>query len=240
MKFEQVNYLMDYIMPRCKNPSAFKVISLIARETWGRKGAEWADISYNELLEKTSIKSVNTLKAAIADASEFIEQRPKENQGFLYRMKTISNSAIAIIDTVSEIDTEPYQKLIGTVSEIDTVLGEDSYKEEIEINNNTPPTPPESYLRFCPDWIATEPFLESWAEWVDYQSVRGKPLTAGSAKRQLQDMGKWGVTRSIAAIDYSIKQGYTGLIEPKTNGHYPQTKPPAPSQGLVEVEPGVY
>jgi hypothetical protein len=80
-----------------------------------------------------------------------------------------------------------------------------------------------NFLRFCPEYIATGDFLTAWGEWEQYHIDKNQPLTAASAKRQLSDMGKWGVDRAIAAIDYSIKQNYTGLVEPKTsqNGTVP-------------------
>jgi hypothetical protein len=81
-----------------------------------------------------------------------------------------------------------------------------------------------NFLRFCPEWIATPDFLNEWGEWLQYQDDRGTPLGATSAKKQLSEMGEWGVDRAVEAIEYSIKQNYTGLVEPKPhkNGTQPQ------------------
>lgn len=139
MRYQQVNYLNDVIMPTLANPNAFSVVSLIARNTWGKNGAEWVGLSFSDISEATGIKSINTIKKAIEAAGQFIEQCPKENQGYVYRMKTISNFDIAgtvsINDTVSDFDTELYQNLTPSISNNDIVSGEPKEKE-LKNNNN--------------------------------------------------------------------------------------------------------
>lgn len=103
--------------------------------------------------------------------------------------------------------------------------------------DNNPPNPPAgkkrekpqenaNNLRFCPEYLATPDFLNAWGEWEQYHDDKGRPLAPGTAKKQLQDMSKWGADRAVNAIDYSIRQGYIGLVEPNNNspgrnGHTP-------------------
>lgn len=146
MDYAHINYLMDVINPNVKG-NAFKVISAVARKTWGWQGKEdaWVELSYGDLSKLTGITNVNTLKAAIVGASEYMEQRGNETQGYSYHMKTISEidmvepetvSEIAISesDTLSEIDIELCQNLIEPVSEIDIV--QSGTKEDIKNKNN--------------------------------------------------------------------------------------------------------
>lgn len=251
MKFAQINYLNDVIMPTLKDPAAFTVVSLIARNTWGRSGTEWVELSFGDIKEATGISSPNTIKRAIVKADLFIEQRPKDNQGYEYRMKTISDFDISNIDTPSNNDTELYQNLTPSISKFDTATPDTSYKEKEEEKNN-PPNPPgveielempepykPKYLRWLPVPLQCDRGMDTWAIWEEYRSSLGI-FSEQSAKAQLKELGQWGIDRAEAAVKHSIKQGYKGIYEPKkpaVNGHH---KPPAPSQGLKEIEPGVY
>lgn len=162
MNYAQSNYLIDTVMPQVK-PTTFKVIMLIARQTWGWRGRGCVELSYAELKTMTGIKSHNTLKEAIAEAEPYINQTPGKTQGFIYSMKpmTMSNfdtpskramskNDISKFDTVSEND---FQNLTPSLSEIDTpeletmsnididtrLLKEEERKKEKE-DNDLPPT----------------------------------------------------------------------------------------------------
>lgn len=145
MNFKQSNYLMDVIMPSVK-PTSFKIVAAIARQTWGWGELE-KEISLTDFSNLTGIKSITTIREAIADSLEYINQTPLPNkQGFLYSMKpmqegetlpendivqgqetssTISNSDTVLCQnltgTISNSDTVLYQKMVGTISENDTV-----------------------------------------------------------------------------------------------------------------------
>ncbi len=64
--------------------------------------------------------------------------------------------------------------------------------------------------------LRKDQFREAWAEWTAHRREIGKPLTNGSIKRQIRDCLTWGVDRSIAAIECSIRNGWTGLFEPRS------------------------
>jgi len=139
---------MDSVMPKVK-PTTFKVISAVARQTWGWKGRESVELSYTDITKLTGISSVNTIKSAICEAQPYINQVVKDGQGFEYSMKPIE-------ETVSKNDTEESESLSkndtdtdGTMSINDTVLCQNlteslskndtdtsGLKEEKENNNN--------------------------------------------------------------------------------------------------------
>lgn len=139
MNYHQVNYLMDVVMPAVK-PATFKIVSAVARQTWGWERAE-IQLSFSQL-EKMTGMSINTIKTAILDASDYIDAvaLPKE-QGYIYRMKDASTmSTIDIVETgtISEVDGVLCQELTGTMSEIDTPSYIERKKKKEE---RTPPTP---------------------------------------------------------------------------------------------------
>jgi hypothetical protein len=153
MRFEQVNYLMDVIMPTLADAAAFSIVSVVARNTWGRSGTEWVELSYKDFKDLTGIQGVNTIKRAIEKAGKFMEQRPKEGQGFEYRMSTISildivpaetvsEMDISKTDTVSETDIVLYPKRTPPLSKMDTVSGDTSYKEKEKKGKKESPPPP--------------------------------------------------------------------------------------------------
>ena len=69
-----------------------------------------------------------------------------------------------------------------------------------------------------PIHLATADMLNEWGEWCQYHQDRGKPICKGTALLQFGDFNEWGAERSIAAMRYSRKNNYTGLIEPKSDG----------------------
>ena len=109
-------------MPKVK-PTTFKVISAVARQTWGWKGRESVELSYTDITKLTGISSVNTIKSAICEAQPYINQVVKDGQGFEYSMKPIE-------ETVSKNDTEESESL--SKNDTDT----SGLKEEKENNNN--------------------------------------------------------------------------------------------------------
>lgn len=61
--------------------------------------------------------------------------------------------------------------------------------------------------------------VSAWHEWVEYRDVRRPKIKAVSKPKAAKAMAKLGGGQR-AAVDYSIANGYQGLIEPKTNGKH--------------------
>ena len=58
--------------------------------------------------------------------------------------------------------------------------------------------------------------------WLRHRSEIRHPLKASSREAFFRKCIEWGDIRAIAAIEYSIAQGYQGLIEPKNHPTYGQ------------------
>lgn len=68
----------------------------------------------------------------------------------------------------------------------------------------------------------------AWDEWLAYKREIGEPYKSSkSAVAQLKRQAKVGPARFIAAVEYTIAQGYKGICEEKTNGK-PTSKPDGP------------
>jgi hypothetical protein len=87
--------------------------------------------------------------------------------------------------------------------------------------------------------LLTESFSEAWQEWVEYRIEAGKQMGWVTNDRVFQKSmnkcEKWGIERSVAAIDFSIEMGYRGLYEPRkivTSPKSPSSKKPDKWEGL--------
>jgi|694.fasta_scaffold109754_2 hypothetical protein len=58
-------------------------------------------------------------------------------------------------------------------------------------------------------------FYRAWATWIAHRQEIKKPITPTSAQQQLKQMADWGMDRSIAAMEYTIRKGWQGLQEPE-------------------------
>ncbi len=65
----------------------------------------------------------------------------------------------------------------------------------------------------CDD-LKTKEFEEAWTEWETHRAEIHKALKPTTVRFQIRKLEKMGHDRAIAAIEFSIEQGYTGLWEP--------------------------
>lgn len=67
-----------------------------------------------------------------------------------------------------------------------------------------------------PDNLNCGVFKEKWNEWISYRKERKLPkLTSATARKQIDMLSGFGLTRAIASIEASITNGWQGLFEPK-------------------------
>jgi len=76
-----------------------------------------------------------------------------------------------------------------------------------------PPTPTPSPT--IPQLLDTPLFVKAWAEWQAHRRQIKKGLTELQAQKQINQFADWGVKRSVAAINHTIKNGWQGIYEPK-------------------------
>jgi len=58
-------------------------------------------------------------------------------------------------------------------------------------------------------------FISVWTEWHKFREEIKKKITPRSAKAQLEQLERWGVTGAIKALKLSIANGWQGIFEPK-------------------------
>src|SRR5262245_32416311 len=66
--------------------------------------------------------------------------------------------------------------------------------------------------------LTSEAFAVAWKGWQDHRREIKKALTPTQITKQLKHLAKLGEPRSLAAIEWSISQGYQGIFEPSVNG----------------------
>lgn len=67
-----------------------------------------------------------------------------------------------------------------------------------------------------PGQLRTTEFKQAFAEWFFMCSQKGQPPVAITVRKQMAYLRTIGVRRAIAALDFSARNGYTGVVEPGT------------------------
>lgn len=90
-------------------------------------------------------------------------------------------------------------------------------------NDNPPYSPPkgETFFSLIPENLKTETFKQTWKDWELYRIEKRKKLTKSSAEKQLNELSLYTPETAGAMINQSIKNGWVGLFELKSN---PQNK----------------
>lgn len=70
-----------------------------------------------------------------------------------------------------------------------------------------------STLYPLPPEIDDPRLVVAWESWQDHRKETKHPIKPTTAKGQIRQMVEWGVERSVAAIEYSIRQGWQGMFE---------------------------
>jgi hypothetical protein len=86
-----------------------------------------------------------------------------------------------------------------------------------------------------PPSLGTPGFLAAWQDWQRHRSEKRQTLTPTARKQQLKRLAAMGPARAVAAIEYSIANGWTGVFEPKENPNGPGER-----LGRVAPTPGKY
>lgn len=65
------------------------------------------------------------------------------------------------------------------------------------------------------DVLNADTFKAIWLDWCKHRREIGKSLKATTIKRQIRKLENMGLATAIAALEYSIEQGYMGIWQPK-------------------------
>lgn len=107
-------------------------------------------------------------------------------------------------------------------------------REEKRREDNKPPNPQGDSADFSfPQKLDTPLCRASWAEWIAYRKdAKIKPYKSeASIKQQLSRLSELGPERMVAAIRYSIAQGYQGIYEERQGAAAakPKSSTPVPT-----------
>jgi hypothetical protein len=99
-------------------------------------------------------------------------------------------------------------------------IREDKRRQE-ELNPPTPQGGAEKLAEMSdlPNPIKTPRFWVVWKEWRKHRSEKRQSLKPTSERKQLAAMAQMGEDRAVIAIEWSIKNGYTGIFEPSGAGN---------------------
>lgn len=75
-----------------------------------------------------------------------------------------------------------------------------------------------------PDGLDTDDFRAKWAEWEQHRKEKRSAITPTTRKKQMADMEAIGHDRAIAAIEYSMRQGWSGIFEQKDKSNGKSTQ----------------
>lgn len=241
MHYTVANWLFDTVMPdKDANGSAFKVVSAVARMSagWSRQWTE-NPMSFSDFEEMTGMARDSVANGLSVALEKGYIKRQKSGRSFIYSLTVkVPKRSDNPTDnsTKTELQTpEESENPTDNSPEIQPITGDTLYN--INKDNSEPPNPPFSpatelpepfkpkYLRFIPVTLQDNKLIDAWASWEEYRVTQGN-FTEMSAKRQLKELGEWGLDRAIAAINHSIKQGYKGIYEPSKpaangNGRHP-------------------
>lgn len=63
--------------------------------------------------------------------------------------------------------------------------------------------------------LNTPKFQDAWEMWNNHRQQLRKPLTKTSAEQQLKKLAEMGEARAVAAIEFTVTRGWTGIFEDK-------------------------
>lgn len=93
-------------------------------------------------------------------------------------------------------------------------------------------------IELFPAELETEAFMNAWADWLADRSERRLPrYTARAREKQLKRLAEMGEERAVAAIEWSITQGYKGIWEaPEKKAQPPAASGPAKAPSVWELQ----
>lgn len=112
--------------------------------------------------------------------------------------------------TIHQKENGSYTECIQNVDTVKVSIGKESI---VKINEDIAADAAE-----LPNWLN----LEVWGMWVSFRKEKKQALKPSTIKLQLKFLAKYQ-SQHVEIIEHSIRQGYTGLFEPK--GSYVPPKP---------------
>lgn len=128
--------------------------------------------------------------------------------------------------------------LSDTLSHTPSEVGSKEQEQEQEQDNT--PLAPHGGEATIPAELDTPAFREAWSQWEQHRREKRQPLKPTTVAAQMRKLAGWGVVRAVAALEFSITQGYLGIYEEKTNANGQDTRPAMGRPGRLVTDPGKY
>jgi len=116
-----------------------------------------------------------------------------------------------------ETETKQDSNELVTSRYVDTDTDTDTESDKIQKQIKKQKTAPVGAVDI-PENLNTPQFLEAWKDWETHRKEKKKTLTPLTVKKQMAELSKYSPNTAIAMIEESIKNGWTGIFELKTQG----------------------
>ena len=144
-----------------------------------------------------------------------------------------NNAANAAGDSIKK-------KVVPTVSgECPDNVGQEERRGDENRKDNTANADGEAFKKptEVPVELQTAGFLAAWANWETHRKEKRQKMTPLASKMQLNKLKDIGEKRAIAAINFSIASGWTGIYEERVN-NFKQTSNSSIDSGRIAPHTG--
>ena len=211
------------------SPAEMRVMVHFCRRADNKSGIAWP--SYESMVAITRM-SKSTIRRAIEELKrrELIQAIGKPFAGSCrYKVlpivppegqKEVSNSSTREpIEAAPIVSPENCNSSISLPPIVPPEGQEGNPKKEVQRRKSKAGDPVDS----IPLPFTSKEFAEAWENWKRHRKEIKKKLTETSVIMQFQDLTDIGEPRAIAAINHSIKKGWQGIYEEKSNPTSPAT-----------------
>jgi hypothetical protein len=159
-------------------------------------------------MEREFRVSNRTMAGALKELLDLkmITEEKRKGLPSIFRPSALQHHPLVLTSTTTQCSTAPPpsapQHYKGTPSKANHL------RPSIEGNPNGSLFSDDELLPFKSDAFKT-----AWQTWIQHRKEKKKKLTPESIKMQFKEMITMGEERSIAAINHSVKNGFTGLYE---------------------------
>lgn len=132
------------------------------------------------------------------------------------------------------------KKVVPTVSgECPDNVGQEERRGDESRKDNTANAAGEAFKKptEVPVELQTAGFLAAWANWETHRKEKRQKMTPLASKMQLNKLKDMGEKRAIAAINFSIASGWTGIYEERVN-NFKQTSNSSIDSGRIAPHTG--
>jgi hypothetical protein len=129
-----------------------------------------------------------------------------------------SNSELDIKEQVHPVKLQVHPvNLASSISEIKNIPSEENQHEEDKEEESDLSQMVKDSLRCAPPFTGLA-FSDALADYEQHRAEKKSRLTPTARRNLYKKLERMGETRAVAALEYSVVQGYTGVFEENENG----------------------